>query len=320
MANSTTEILKDRRVAGSLAAIGASAAATAAFLLLSAAGSGGDGAPTGVGGPGGPGQGGGPGAPAAPGAPPAPGGPGGAKPASSPKPKTSFDNLPPILQGGAAGAGGAAPAGAPAGGAAGGGGAKPKPIRPGVAASGYRPDPFVSRFNFAPPIPPAYTFAVPFRLARPYTPPKPRPSTLPPELQFGPLPQIPRRVAGVLFNGSVSAILETGTPGPSSAISIVTPGQTVPSGIPDVPLLTVESITPTQLTLRAPDGRTQDVKLSGAPSLQGQGGAGVPGGPGEGPGAPPPGFGPGGPGGFGRGGRGGRPGGGFGPGGLGGAQ
>jgi hypothetical protein len=307
MENPSTEILKDRRVTGSLAVIGASGAAAATFFLLSAAGAGG-GLPAGVGGPGGPGQGGGePGAPG--GGAPAP------KPSASVKLPTSFDNVPPIL-GGAGAAGGGAPAGAPAGGAAGaGGGAKPKPIQPGKVAENYRPDPFVSRIVFAPTIPPAYTYAVPFRLARPYTPPVVKSRDLPPDLQFGPLPQIPRRVAGVLYNGSVSAILETGTPGPSSAVSIVTPGQTVPSGIPDVPLLTVESITPTSLTLRAPDGRTQDVKLSGAPSLQGQGfgsGAGAPGG---GPGGPPPGFGGpppgfgGGRGGFGggRGGRGGGP-------------
>jgi hypothetical protein len=170
----------------------------------------------------------------------------------------------------------------------------------GRTASGARPDPFVSyRLPKYERIP-AYAFLAPIRIAALPEPPKP-PKSEDPELEFGPLPFVPRRVAGILYNGEVSAILEIGQPGPSAEVFIVQPGSKVPSGIANVDDLTVTSISPTQLVLRADDGRQVTVALSGAPGLQslnpgaggfGPGGAGGPGGfPGGGPGGRPGGFG-----------------------------
>lgn len=227
--------------------------------------------------------------------------------------RTSFDDAPSFYGGGggAAGPAGAAPAaptGAPAAPAAGGGDAVNKqkepldPIRPGVPASRYRSDPFVSRLIPRYERPAAFNFITPIRVAS--IPPPPVPPVDPdPDIQFGPLQPVQRRVAGILYNGNVSAILETGQPGPTAQVDVVQPGQTVPSGIPGIPDLVVSAITPTQLTLRAEDGRTVIVPLSGAPGLANSlpGAGGIPGG-----GGPPGGFpGPGGFGGRGPGGAGG---------------
>lgn len=155
-------------------------------------------------------------------------------------------------------------------------------IQAGVSAPGARRDPFVSFRFFPPERPAAYNFLAPLRLASQPQPPKP-PASDNPELEFGPLPFVPRRVAGILHNGSVSAILETGSAG-ASDVKIVQPGDKVDSGIAGVDQLTVASITATQVTLRADDGRTVSVQLTGsaaaAAAAQGGGGPGVPGGPG----------------------------------------
>lgn len=137
-------------------------------------------------------------------------------------------------------------------------------------APGARSDPFVShRFTGIQKLP-AHLYIAPIRLASRPVPPPP-PVNPDPELQFGPLPFVPRRVAGVLYNGSVSAILEIGSPGSGAEVFIVRPGDRVPSGIAGIEDLTVTSISPTQLILRSEDGRTTTVALSGAPELQGQG-------------------------------------------------
>jgi hypothetical protein len=185
-------------------------------------------------------------------------------------------------------------------------GGKAKPIVQGRLPSGLRLDPFVSRLVIPLTREFAYTLAVPIRLAPPAKPPVVIKNDVPPDIQFGPLPYVPRRVAGFLEFGGVSAIVETGGFG-TGDISIVQPGATVPSGVAGVPPLTVESISSTEMVLRAEDGRTTRVALSGIP-----GGApvtGAPGGGPGGPGGPPPGF-QGGPGAPGRGGFGGRGGGG----------
>jgi hypothetical protein len=124
----------------------------------------------------------------------------------------------------------------------------------------------------------------PIRVASLPTPPKPKPNP-DPNIEFGPLPFVPRRVAGILYNGSVSAILETGNPGPGADVEVVQPGSKVPSGVAGIQDLTVASITPTQLTLRAEDGRTVNVALSAVPAAfsdafrsQGQPTGGYPGG------------------------------------------
>jgi hypothetical protein len=234
---------------------------------------------------------------------------------------TSFADAPAGYGGGATGAigGGGLPPGAPVGAAPGGGaagaaggaaGSLPAPINRGVRPQ-RRSDPFVSFRILRPFTPPAFTLTVPFRLASYPRPVVPKTTTLEPELLFGPLPPVERRVAGVLHNGSVSAILETGTPGGAGTdVRVIQPGQTVPSGIPGVDDLTVSSVTPTGILLRANDGRTVNVSLSNVPAayadafrnaVSGPGGVGgVPGGgPPGGPfgpgGGPPPGaFGPGG--------------------------
>src|SRR5262249_6142119 len=140
--------------------------------------------------------------------------------------------------------------------------------------------PFLSLRDFGPLLPPAYSMLAPIRLAKLPAPPRP-PKNPDPNIEFGPLPYVPRRVAGILYNGSVSAILETGNPGPGAEVQVVQPGQKVPSGVAGIPDLTVASITPTQLTLRAEDGRTVNVALSAVPggmSVQGAPTGGFPGG------------------------------------------
>ncbi|MGC4045150.1 MAG: hypothetical protein QM758_15270 [Armatimonas sp.] len=207
-------------------------------------------------------------------------------------PATSFDGAPDGMPGMVPGGGGG---GAPLGGAPGAGAtqtamAKPAPIVEG-RMSKFRPDPFVSFVRLVIQKPPAYTLAIPDRLAALPKPPPPPPVTNPNEML--PLPQVPRRVAGVLYNGAITAILETGTP-PASETRIIAPGAKVPSGVPGIPDLTVDSIALDRLVLRAEDGRTVEVKLSGlAPavlqSMQGQfggtGGGGMMGGGMPGPGA-----------------------------------
>jgi hypothetical protein len=124
---------------------------------------------------------------------------------------------------------------------------------------------------------------VPLRLASYPRPTVDRSKSRPEEI-LGPLPFVPRRVAGVLYNGSVSAILETGNPGGDADVRVVQPGAFVPSGVPGLPDFTVESISPNKLTLRSQDRRTVDVNLTNLPAgvadqLRGQaGGGGIPGG------------------------------------------
>ncbi len=171
---------------------------------------------------------------------------------------------------------------------------KPAGVRPGMRAVAARTDPFVSFFRrVVPQGPPAYAFAVPLRLAS-----VPRPRVTPreaPEVTLGPLPPVQRRVAGILYNGAVSAILETGVPGERPA-QVVQPGSLVSSGVAGLADFTVESIAPTRLTLRAEDGRRTEVPLTGLPPGAarvpgggfpgggdlGDGGAGYPGGGGGG--------------------------------------
>jgi hypothetical protein len=189
------------------------------------------------------------------------------------------------------------------------------PAPPGVTkgrrAVAARPDPFLSFVKparFQPP--PAYQFVVPMRLASTARPVVVSASAGEP-VTLGPLPYVPRRVAGILTDGAVSAILETGNPGADADVRVVQPGASVPSGDPRFNL-TVEAITSTGLTLRAPDRRSVDVKLSKLPpevaeqmrsQAVGGAGGGYPGGVGGGGGYP------------GAGGGGGYPGGGY-PGGL----
>ena len=184
----------------------------------------------------------------------------------------------------------AAGAAAMAAGGAGGGaamGGKPPEVKDGQVASGFRKDPFESFLKVVVPEIPAYTLALPRRLAAPYVPPAPK-ETDDPLKTKGPLPPLPRRIAGVMYNGAITAILETGDPSGDVMHQVIRPGTKVPSGDPQAGELSVESITLRSLVLRADDGRSLEVKLSGlapavADALRGQfstgsgGGAGAPG-------------------------------------------
>jgi hypothetical protein len=185
----------------------------------------------------------------------------------------------------AAGAAAVNAAGAGQGGAATGG--KPPEVKDGQVAAGFRKDPFESFIKVVVPEIPAYTLALPRRLAAPYVPPAPK-ETDDPLKTKGPLPPLPRRIAGVMYNGAITAILETGDPSGDVMHQVIRPGTKVPSGDPQAGELTVESITLRSLVLRADDGRSIEVKLSGlapavADALRGQfsqgsgGGAGIPG-------------------------------------------
>ena len=185
----------------------------------------------------------------------------------------------------AAGVAAMSAAGGQGAGAAGGG--KPPEVKDGQVASGFRKDPFESFLKVVVPEIPAYTLALPRRLAAPYVPPAPK-ETDDPLKTKGPLPPLPRRIAGVMYNGAITAILETGDPSGDVMHQVIRPGTKVPSGDPQSGELTVESITLRSLVLRADDGRSLEVKLSGlapavADALRGQfssgsgGGAGAPG-------------------------------------------
>jgi len=185
----------------------------------------------------------------------------------------------------AAGAAAMNAAGGAQGGAATGG--KPPEVKDGQVAAGFRKDPFESFIKVVVPEIPAYTLALPRRLAAPYVPPAPAESDDPLKTK-GPLPPLPRRIAGVMYNGAITAILETGDPSGEVMHQVIRPGTKVPSGDPQAGELTVESITLRSLVLRADDGRSIEVKLSGlapavADALRGQfsqgsgGGAGIPG-------------------------------------------
>lgn len=174
------------------------------------------------------------------------------------------------------------------------GGVKPSETKQGQVAAGFRADPFESFLKLIVPEIPAYTLAIPKRLASPYIPPAPKESDDPLKTK-GPIIPLPRRVAGVMYSGAITAILETGDPsGQSVEHTVIRPGSRVPSFDPTAGELTVESMTLRSLILRADDGRTIEVKLSGlspavADALRGQFGTGSAGsggmGAGGGPGA-----------------------------------
>lgn len=215
-----------------------------------------------------------PGNPMAPGIAPKPGG-GGVSAMGGGKGgrQSSFDSAPESMKKlWGAGGGGMAPMSMPgAGGGMGGGdaaGAKPAPIREGMVALASRKDPFESIFKQVVQITPAWDYVINHRTEAPpkYVPP----TTLTgdPDIDLPPLPPVARRIAGVFYNGGITAILESGNP-PDSDITIVQPGAEVESGIPNIPPLVVESITMDNLILRARDGRTVEVKLSSlAPAVR----------------------------------------------------
>ena len=281
------ELFKDRRVVIGSAVVGLAAAAGIAFLVL---GNGGGGTTdevatdtpppaTSAANPASPvGAGANPAAPTPPRTAPAVAA---AKPSGPPKVPTSFDSAPPGFYAGTGGTTTPLPNPGPPT-TTGPGGftdtATAKiplaPIQPNIKAAAFRADPFISYRNPRVERTPAYEFIAPIRVAsRPQ--PKVKPPTGIPEIDFGPLPYVPRRVAGILYNGQVSAILETGDPGQNSTVEIIQPGASVASGVANVGNLTVSLISPTQVILRADDGRTVSVPLTAAPvgSLPTGGGA-----------------------------------------------
>ena len=196
---------------------------------------------------------------------------GGGKPGAR---QTSFDGAPEAMKKtfGAAGAnpmgGGQSPMGG-MGGAGGAGGSKPSPIRDGVIPVASRKDPFESVNKPVVQITPAWDYVMGHRTAPAWTPKNlPIPGAVNPD-DLPPLPPVPRRVAGVFYNGGIAAIIESGVP-PDSDVTIVQPGAEVDSLIPGVPPLVVESISMEHLILRARDGRSVEVKLSGlSPAVRG---------------------------------------------------
>jgi hypothetical protein len=141
---------------------------------------------------------------------------GGVKPAG--KLLTSWDGAPKSYVGAPTDAGGAGVMAGPGG--------KPKPIVEGIAAAKARKDPFESLFKPTTLLSPSL-FAVTHRTAPDLilTPSTPAP-TGDPSFDLPPLPFEPRRIAGVMYNGAIAAILEVGTP-PNSITTIVLPGTEV---------------------------------------------------------------------------------------------
>ena len=264
------EILKDRRVIIGGAVVALLGIGGAIFLSQSG-GSGGDTPPAtpaaSVTAPGPQGAPGNPGTPGVPGGVPGQIGPAAqANGVASKKPLLLTDSWADQPGGGGPTQQGQPPA--TGGGGTGAGGLdKLTPIVRGKRAEAFRGDPFISYRIPKYVDPPAYAFVVPIRLA---SQPKPTPPPVrggTPEELLGPLPSVDRRVAGILHDGSVSAILETGQPGGAGTdVRIINPGVLVPSGIPGIGDLTVASIGPTQVVLRAEDGRTVAVKLGNVPS------------------------------------------------------
>jgi hypothetical protein len=119
-----------------------------------------------------------------------------------------------------------------------------------------RPDPFESLVKPQADIIPARSLALDRRLAS-----YPKHSEVAQESDV-PLPNLQRRVAGIIKNGGISAILETVWNG-EVFHTLVTPGAKVPSGIPGK-LLTVQAITSEYLILISDDNRSVKVSLSGA--------------------------------------------------------
>jgi hypothetical protein len=120
-------------------------------------------------------------------------------------------NMPTGMPGGMPGAGG------------GDAGAKPTPIRPGATAVASRKDPFESMFKDVVQISPAWDYVLNNRTAPQPKPVEEKIITGDPDVDLPPLPPVSRRIAGVFYNGGITAILESGNP-PDSDITIVQPG------------------------------------------------------------------------------------------------
>lgn len=79
-----------------------------------------------------------------------------------------------------------------------------------------------------------------------------------------PLPSFNYGLTGIMFNGTVSAVLETRM-GDKVLHNYVSPGALIPTNDENIPYLMVDSLTENNLVLKAPDGRITNVSLSGVP-------------------------------------------------------
>ena len=132
------------------------------------------------------------------------------------------------------------------------------PIK-GIEAKGWRSDPFESHTKLVLQEIPAKDLVLNRRLA---SYPAYKNSSIN-QNSLEPLPQFQRRITGIMYNGAITAILETIVNG-RIIHEVVSPGSKVFSGIPNLEL-TVSALTKDYLILRADDGRTIKVSLSGAP-------------------------------------------------------
>jgi hypothetical protein len=131
------------------------------------------------------------------------------------------------------------------------------PIK-GIEAKDWRPDPFEPRTKLVLQEIPASELALNKRLAS-YPSYKNVENV---KENLLPLPQFQRRITGIMYNGAISAILET-IVNDQILHEVVSPGSKVYSGIKNLDL-TVSTLTKDYLILRADDGRTVKVSLSGA--------------------------------------------------------
>ena len=79
-----------------------------------------------------------------------------------------------------------------------------------------------------------------------------------------PLPDFHYGLTGIMFNGNVSAVLETQI-GNKVMHNYVSPGALIPTNDKNIPYFMVDSITTDDLILKSPDGRAINVSLSGLP-------------------------------------------------------
>ena len=125
-----------------------------------------------------------------------------------------------------------------------------KPIN--SEAKDWRSDPFESRLKVAEI--PQKRITVTF----------PETKLTPQEQSKQPMPDFHYGLSGVMFNGSVSAVLETRI-GNKVLHNYVSPGALIPTNDENIPYLMVDSVTVEDLILKAPDGRITKVSLSGVP-------------------------------------------------------
>lgn len=131
-------------------------------------------------------------------------------------------------------------------------------IHKGMQAENWRKDPFESFIKIENVEVPVSKIALNRRLAS-----YPNSKNIE-EDNLPPLPNLPRRVSGIMINDkAIGAILETRL-GNEIIHEYVNPGSKVVSGSSLIPYLVVDSIAKNKLILKSPDNRTIKVDLSGA--------------------------------------------------------